>query len=182
MRGRKCGWRILHEVKSSPQSIFGGLLACNRRTNTEVTETLARAPSMDYKFDIMIDNFMKEEEGSTVRIWPTWILFPGPITNTCELVIDFRIFGQHQVGPRSSSSWDLVHTPLFIFLNGLLYLGPQYMHSRPSRWINHIETLTITLSDELTPVTATSNAFGSLFRKISMLSDYGALAGKISKI
>ena len=83
---------IYYPADLYPQASCQGLLSSNRQIRAEIRES---HPTLDYHLDIMIEDF---ENGKTnTRVWPTWTLYPQPVSNVRELCVNVRVLGPSEM-------------------------------------------------------------------------------------
>ena len=171
---------ILFPAHLYPKAACEGLLFSNRQIQAEIQESHL---ALDYHLDIMFECFGVLTGGiegyrNNLRIWPTWTLYPQPVSNIRELSVDLRLFGSFP----PDGGFPLACTPLLVLVNRLIHYGPQFVYKGPLQSRVHIETLTVNLSQDIYSVSDLSSLFAKLFRGVSLFANTGAFTGIISRI
>lgn len=161
----------------------------------EVREVLGRHDTsgwgLDFKLDLMIQD---------CDIWPTWTLFPGPITHIRNLEVDMRIFSDYHA---NQFGWDggpgIIFRPLSHLLNGLFHHGPQFVYKGPIKCQHSVDTMVFTFcrsqvlkhqlyedtTEARSPSCFLSRKHGivqSVWLNLRMIASRGMLLGKVSKL
>ena len=186
---------VFYPTDVYPRYACQSLQACNHQMNTEVREALAHHDTsgrgLDFKLDLMIQNR---------HIWPTWTLFPGPITHIRNLEVEMRIFdGCQAVQFGGDGGPGAIFRPLFHLLSGLFHHGPQFVYMGPFERRLHVDTMVFKicrgemLNEEFcksametrSPPSVLSmrrRIVLSVWLQLRMIASRGTLLGKVSKI
>ena len=186
---------VFYPTDVYPRYACQSLQACNHQTNTELREILARLDTskqgLDFKLDLMIQG---------CDIWPTWTLFPGPISHIRNLEVEVRIFGGCRGGQFGGDGGPgEIFRPLFHLLSSLFHHGPQFVNKGHFERQLHVDTIVFTicdgevleeqLSDDSMKVKCRPCVFSishrivqSVWLKLRLITSRGTLFGRVSKL
>lgn len=128
---------VFYPVNVYPQYACQSLLACNHQINIEVREVLGRHDTSGWGLDFKLDLMIQDRD-----IWPTWTLFPGPITHIRNLEVDMRIFRDYHDGQFGGDGGPgAIFRPLSHLLSGLFHHGPQFVYKGPIKCQHSVDTM-----------------------------------------
>ena len=171
---------VLHPAPLHPKAACQGLFFSNQQIQAEMQES---HPALDYHLDIMVECFSIPPGGTVqdrrnLRLWPTWTVYPQPVSKIRELCVDVRVFGLFP----SDIGFPFACTPLLLLLNRLIHYGPQFVYRGPFQSRVQIETLTVKLFHDIYTGSHLPSLSTKLFRGVSLFAHTGAFAGIISRI
>ena len=171
---------VLHPAHLHPKAACEGLYFSNRQIQAEIQES---GLALDYHLDIMVECF-SVPTGGTVQdrrnlwLWPTWTVYPQPVSKIRELCVDVRVFGPFP----SDIGFPFACTPLLLLVNRLIHYGPQFIYKGSFQSRVQIETLTVKLFHDKYTAGDLSSLSTKLFRGVSLFAHTGAFTGIISRI
>lgn len=166
------GKGVFYPTNIYPRYACQNLQACNHQMNTEVREILDRHDTSERGLDFKLDLTIKD-----CQIWPTWTLFPGPITHIRNLEVEMRIFDGRHGHQGSQFGGDggpgPIFRPLFHLLSGFFHHGPQFVYKGPFDRQLHVDTMVLSMRHR---------TVSSVWRLLRMIASHGTLSGRVSKL
>ena len=105
--------------------------------NTEVRQILDRHDTSEWRLDFRLDLMIQHCD-----IWPTWTLFPGPITHIRNLEVEMRMFDHCRCNQFAGDGGrGDIFRPLFHLLSGLFHHDPQFTYKGSFGRQLHVDTM-----------------------------------------